>query len=97
MPHANAEARLIYGRRHRDARQELLQRAGVEVADAEGADTVVWMAQSNQATLSTGKLFLDREPRSTYLLGNNVESEEERKALEPRLQHDFESALANTA
>ena len=62
---------------------------------AEGADTVVWMAQSNQAALSTGKLFLDREPRSTYLLGNNVESEEDRKALEPRLQHDFEFALTN--
>ena len=60
---------------------------------AEGADTVVWMAQSNQAALSTGKLFLDREPRSTYLLGNNVESEDERRALEPRLQHDFEAAL----
>ena len=64
---------------------------------AEGADTVVWMAQSNQAALSTGKLFLDREPRSTYLLGNNVESEDDRKALEPRLQHDFEFALTNTS
>lgn len=61
---------------------------------AEGADTVVWMAQANQAALSTGKLFLDREPRSTYLLGNNVESDDDRKALEPRLQHDFESTLA---
>ena len=60
---------------------------------AEGADTVVWMAQSNQAALSTGKLFLDREPRSTYLLGNNVESEDDRTALESRLKHDFESAL----
>ena len=60
---------------------------------AEGADTVVWMAQSNQAALSTGKLFLDREPRSTYLLGNNVESVDERKALEPRLQHDFEATV----
>ncbi len=60
---------------------------------AEGADTVVWMAQSNQAALSTGKLFLDREPRSTYLLGSNIESEEDRKALEPRLKHDFESTL----
>jgi len=61
---------------------------------AEGADTVVWMAQANQAALSTGKLFLDREPRSTYLLGNNVESDDDRKALEPRLQRDFESTLA---
>ena len=61
---------------------------------AEGADTVVWMAQANQAALSTGKLFLDREPRSTYLLGNNVESDDARKALEPRLQHDFESTRA---
>ena len=60
---------------------------------AEGADTVVWMAQSNQAALSTGKLFLDREPRSTYLLGNNVESEDDRKALEPHLLRDFESTL----
>ena len=60
---------------------------------AEGADTVVWMAQSHQAALSTGKLFLDREPRSTYLLGNNVESEDDRKALERRLQYDFESTL----
>jgi NAD(P)-dependent dehydrogenase (short-subunit alcohol dehydrogenase family) len=61
---------------------------------AEGADTVVWMAQASQAALSTGKLFLDREPRSTYLLGNNVESDDDRRALEPRLQHDFESTLA---
>jgi len=29
-------------------------------------------------------------------LGNNVESEEDRKALEPRLQHDFESTLTAT-
>jgi dehydrogenase/reductase SDR family protein 12 len=64
---------------------------------AEGADTVVWMAQSNQAALSTGKLFLDREPRSTYLLGNNVESKDDRKALEPRLRHDFESALTTSS
>jgi NAD(P)-dependent dehydrogenase (short-subunit alcohol dehydrogenase family) len=61
---------------------------------AEGADTVVWMAQANQAARSTGKLFLDREPRSTYLLGNNVESDDDRKALEPRLRHDFEFTLA---
>ena len=60
---------------------------------SEGADTVIWMAQSDQAALSTGKLFLDREPRSTYLLGNNVESEDDRIALEQRLQYDFESAL----
>jgi NAD(P)-dependent dehydrogenase (short-subunit alcohol dehydrogenase family) len=63
----------------------------------EGADTIIWMAQSNQAALSTGKLFLDREPRSTYLLGNNVESEKERAALEPLLQRDFEVTLKSTS
>jgi NAD(P)-dependent dehydrogenase (short-subunit alcohol dehydrogenase family) len=54
----------------------------------EGADTVVWMAQSDQAGLSSGKLFLDRQPRSPYLLGNNVEAPEQRTALEAQLSED---------
>lgn len=60
----------------------------------EGADTIVWMAQSRQAALSTGKLFLDREPRSTYLLGNNIENPAVREALEAKITNDFSSALA---
>ena len=59
----------------------------------EGADTIVWMAQSRQASLSTGKLFLDREPRSTYLLGNNVEKPEAREGLESKIAADFASTL----
>ena len=59
----------------------------------EGADTIVWMAQSGQAALSSGKLFLDREPRSTYLLGNNVEKPEARDELEAKIAADFASAL----
>lgn len=59
----------------------------------EGADTIVWMARSKQAALSSGKLFLDREPRSTYLLGNNVEQPDTRAGLEPMLQSDFSTAL----
>ena len=59
----------------------------------EGADTIVWMAQSRQASLSSGKLFLDREPRSTYLLGNNVENPEAREGLEAKIATDFASAL----
>ena len=59
----------------------------------EGADTIVWMAQSSQASLSSGKLFLDREPRSTYLLGNNVETPEAREGLEAKIAADFASAL----
>lgn len=59
----------------------------------EGADTIVWMAQSRQAALSSGKLFLDREPRSTYLLGNNVEKPEAREGLEAKIAADFTSAL----
>lgn len=60
----------------------------------EGADTIVWMAQSQQAALSTGKLFLDREPRSTYLLGNNIENPAVRDELEGKITSDFASALA---
>ena len=59
----------------------------------EGADTIVWMARSKQAALSSGKLFLDREPRSTYLLGNNVEQPDTRAGLEPMLHSDFSAAL----
>lgn len=60
----------------------------------EGADTIVWMVMSDQAALSTGKLFLDREPRSTYLLGNNREKPEARAGLEAKMQTDVAAALA---
>ena len=63
----------------------------------EGADTVVWMAQSDQAGLSSGKLFLDRQPRSPYLLGNNVEAPVQRTALEDRLSEDHLKAVNHSA
>ena len=59
----------------------------------EGADTIVWMAQSRQGALTSGKLFLDREPRSTYLLGNNVEKPEAREGLEAKIAEDYSTAL----
>jgi dehydrogenase/reductase SDR family protein 12 len=61
---------------------------------AEGADTIVWLARSRQGDDLSGKLFLDREPRSTYLLGNHVEPDEERAKLEDFLRQHYESVVA---
>ena len=33
----------------------------------EGADTIVWLARAREAADISGKLFLDREPRTTHL------------------------------
>ena len=60
----------------------------------EGADTIVWLARSRQGDDLSGKLFLDREPRSTYLLGNHVEPDEERAKLEDFLRQHHESVIA---
>lgn len=48
---------------------------------AEGADTIVWLAVSEKARATTGRFFLDREPRRTHLLPFTRESEEERERL----------------
>ena len=47
----------------------------------EGADTIVWLAAATEAGKVSGKLFLDREPRTTYLLPSKVEEDSEREAL----------------
>ena len=64
---------------------------------AEGADTIVWLARSRQGDDLSGKLFLDREPRSTYLLGNHVEPDDERAKLSDFLTKHYESVIAKTA
>jgi NAD(P)-dependent dehydrogenase (short-subunit alcohol dehydrogenase family) len=48
---------------------------------AEGADTVVWLAASEKAGLSTGLFFFDREPRRTHWLPGTRERREERERL----------------
>ena len=52
----------------------------------EGADTIVWLARAREAGQITGKLFLDREPRTTHLLKNTIESPEARSQLIPWLE-----------
>lgn len=48
---------------------------------SEGADTLVWLAASETARRSTGRLFLDREVRRTHYLPFSRESERERVRL----------------
>ncbi len=47
----------------------------------EGADTIIWMARATEADQVTGKLFLDREPRTPYLLDKTRELSAEREGL----------------
>ena len=51
----------------------------------EGADTIVWLARAREADKTSGQLFLDREPRTTHLRQQTLESAEERAALQPWL------------
>ncbi|PLW82691.1 short-chain dehydrogenase [Kineobactrum sediminis] len=51
----------------------------------EGADTIIWLAVATEAGKVSGKLFLDREPRTTHLLGKTADRPEERKRLQPFL------------
>ena len=48
---------------------------------AEGADTIVWLARASEADQLSGKLFLDREPRTTHLRPRTQERPEERTRL----------------
>jgi NAD(P)-dependent dehydrogenase (short-subunit alcohol dehydrogenase family) len=48
---------------------------------AEGADTVVWLAASERAGLSTGRFFFDREPRRTHWLPGTRERARDRERL----------------
>jgi len=54
----------------------------------EGADTIVWLAVATEAGKTAGKLFLDREPRTTHLLARTRDDPAQRQALQPFL-HDF--------
>ncbi|MEE4660160.1 MAG: SDR family NAD(P)-dependent oxidoreductase [Halieaceae bacterium] len=47
----------------------------------EGADTINWLAIATEAGKVTGKLFLDREPRTTHLTESTRESAESREQL----------------
>jgi NAD(P)-dependent dehydrogenase (short-subunit alcohol dehydrogenase family) len=51
----------------------------------EGADTIVWLAAATEADKVSGKLFLDREPRTTHLVRSTRESAEERESLRDAL------------
>ena len=63
----------------------------------EGADTINWLAVASEAGEVTGKLFLDREPRTTHLTESTRESAEAREQLREILanwdtQHTSEKA-----
>jgi NAD(P)-dependent dehydrogenase (short-subunit alcohol dehydrogenase family)/carbon monoxide dehydrogenase subunit G len=51
----------------------------------EGADTIVWLAASREAALSTGRFWLDRQPHTTHVFPGTRETEEERKRLREEL------------
>jgi NAD(P)-dependent dehydrogenase (short-subunit alcohol dehydrogenase family) len=53
----------------------------------EGADTAVWLAAATEAGGISGRLFLDREPRTTHLRASTEESQEEREKLIDFLEH----------
>ena len=57
----------------------------------EGADTIVWLARATEADRVSGKLFLDREPRTTHLRPNTAEKSEERLGLRNWLQDTYSS------
>lgn len=51
----------------------------------QGADTIVWLAASNEAGESTGKFWLDRRPHETVLFPKTGESEQARQRLWTKL------------
>lgn len=57
----------------------------------EGADTIVWLARASEADQVTGKLFLDREPRTTYLNEKTREKPEDRAQLPDWLQQRYQA------
>jgi len=62
----------------------------------QGADTIVWLARATEAGKSTGKLFLDREPRATHLLSSTVEQNSQRDALQAYLDQAYLEAEATS-
>jgi len=47
----------------------------------EGADTIVWLAASEQGGRSTGRFWLDRQPRTTHVFPGTRETAEDRERL----------------
>jgi len=47
----------------------------------QGADTIVWLAASDEAAETTGKFWLDRRSRPTHRLKSTVEAFEDRQGL----------------
>ena len=62
---------------------------------AEGADTIVWLARATEADQVSGKLFLDREPRTTHLRTRTKERPEERTRLLDWLAETFSGLNLN--
>ncbi|WOJ95661.1 SDR family NAD(P)-dependent oxidoreductase [Congregibacter brevis] len=61
----------------------------------EGADTIVWLAAASEASAVSGKLFLDREPRTTHLLSKTREDDPEREKLMAFLEgFELETSIA---
>ena len=55
----------------------------------EGADTIVWLARAREAADISGKLFLDREPRTTHLRKSTKEPPAARANLLPWLRATY--------
>ena len=62
----------------------------------EGADTVIWLARATEADKLTGKLFLDREPRTTHLRARTMEDKEQRARLREWLSETYDALELDT-
>ena len=60
----------------------------------EGADTIVWLCAASEVAGVSGKLFLDREPRTTHLLSRTREEPAEREKLMSFLENFATDAKA---
>lgn len=47
----------------------------------QGADTIIWLACASEATCTSGRFWLDREPHSTHLSNKTRETPEQRASL----------------
>ena len=63
----------------------------------EGADTIVWLAAATEAGEASGQLFLDREPRTPYLVPSKREAAEQRDQLRTFLAEFDIGARCETA
>lgn len=63
----------------------------------EGADTINWLAIAREAGKISGKLFLDREPRTTHLTDSTRESAEDRERLRETLANWDKQAQSDKA